>query len=49
MPLNFPGQTVKTLTDISIRSTNSEGQTVVVKASHEVIRDTGSGARGRQR
>ena len=40
MPLIFPGETIETLTCVSIKATDSStGEPVIVKASHEAIQD----------
>jgi hypothetical protein len=41
MPLNFTGETVKTLTGLSIRAKDSKGEPVTVKASSEALQDYG--------
>jgi hypothetical protein len=41
MPLYFSGEAVETLNGLTIRATDSNGKTVVVRATSEAIQDHG--------
>jgi hypothetical protein len=41
MPLNFSGEAVETLNGLTLRATDSNGKTVVVRASSQAIQDYG--------